>query len=54
LLCHLPNIIVTGDLDKTDDIKLSQNDLKAVNQMYKTIFDEIIAIGKDTDISLKS
>ena len=39
-----------GELNKTDDIKLSQTDLKAVNQMYKTIFDEINAIGRDTDV----
>lgn len=30
--------------------ELSQTDLHAVNKMYKTIFDEINAIGKDTGI----
>jgi len=34
--------------DKTDEV--SQADLTAVNKMYKTIFDEINAIGNDTGI----
>ena len=36
-----------GDIDKNE---FSQCDLKAVNQMYKTIFDEIKSIGEDTGI----
>lgn len=31
-----------------DDPKLSHTDLEAVNKMYKTVFDEINSIGKDT------
>ena len=38
-----------GESD-ANGIKLSSADLKAVNQMYKTIFNEINAIGKDTGI----
>lgn len=37
-----------GTIEKNDRNELSDSDLKAVNQMYKTIFDEINAIGKDT------
>ena len=35
-----------------DDVKsvITQADLKAVNKMYKTIFDEINSIGEDTGI----
>lgn len=36
-----------GDIDKNE---FSQADLKAVNQMYKTIFDEIKSIEEDTSI----
>lgn len=36
-----------GDIDKNE---FSQSDLKAVNEMYKTIFDEIKSIGEDTGI----
>ncbi|BFK82567.1 DUF3732 domain-containing protein [Clostridium baratii] len=36
-----------GDVDKNE---FSQADLKAVNHMYKTIFDEIKSIGDDTGI----
>ncbi|MEG1313716.1 MAG: DUF3732 domain-containing protein, partial [Bacilli bacterium] len=36
-----------GDVDKNE---FSQADLKAVNQMYKTIFDEIKSIEEDTSI----
>lgn len=39
-----------GSFEKGDKDELSQSDLKAVNQMYKTIFNEINSIGKDTDI----
>lgn len=39
-----------GAIEKTDENKLSQADLKAVNQMYKTIFDEINSIGKETGV----
>lgn len=39
-----------GTFEKGDKDELSQSDLKAVNQMYKTIFNEINSIGKDTDI----
>ena len=36
-----------GD-DKNDEV--TQADVMAVNKMYKTIFDEINSIGKDTEI----
>lgn len=39
-----------GTIDETEKNKLSQADLKAVNQMYKTIFDEINAIGKEQGV----
>ena len=36
---------------KEDETKeLSQTDMKAVNEMYKTIFDEINGIGQDTGV----
>ncbi len=34
----------------SDNDKITQADLMAVNKMYKTIFDEIKAISKDTGI----
>ncbi|PAQ14731.1 hypothetical protein CD798_09805 [Bacillaceae bacterium SAOS 7] len=39
-----------GAFEKNDRNELSDSDLKAVNQMYKTIFDEINSIGEDTGI----
>jgi len=36
--------------EKKSKSELSQSDLIAVNQMYKTIFDEINLIGKETGI----
>jgi rubrerythrin len=39
-----------GTFEKGDKDELSQSNLKAVNQMYKTIFNEINSIGKDTGI----
>lgn len=37
-------------IDKNDKNEFSQSDLTAVNEMYKTIFDEINSIGNDTGI----
>lgn len=37
-----------GAFKKDDNNELSQADMKAVNQMYKTVFDEINSIGEDT------
>lgn len=37
-----------GAFKKDDNNVLSQADMKAVNQMYKTVFDEINSIGEDT------
>lgn len=37
-----------GTFNKDEKNELSQADMKAVNQMYKTIFKEINSIGKDT------
>ncbi|AKL83318.1 hypothetical protein D068_cds05590 [Bacillus atrophaeus UCMB-5137] len=39
-----------GAFEKNDRNELSDSDLKAVNQMYKTIFEEINSIGEDTGI----
>jgi hypothetical protein len=39
-----------GNTEVDTKNKLSQADLKAVNQMYKTIFDEINSIGNDTGV----
>ena len=39
-----------GAFEKNDRNELSDSDLKAVNQMYKTIFEEISSIGEDTGI----
>lgn len=39
-----------GLQEHTKDKKVYSNDIQAVNQMYKTIFNEINAIGKDTGI----
>jgi len=39
-----------GAFNKDEKNELSQADMKAVNQMYKTIFKEINSIGEDTGI----
>lgn len=39
-----------GAFEKNKRNELSDSDLKAVNQMYKTIFEEINSIGEDTGI----